>query len=98
MQINFQAINYKADQKLIDFAQRRIEKCYQIYGRIVDVSIFTKVENVSNRVNKQAELKIRIPGDDVIVKKISSSFEEAIDKASDAAERILKKRKEKIRI
>ena len=96
MKVNFQAINYKADQKLITFTQNRIEKCYQIYDRIVAISVFTKVENISNRINKQAELIIRIPGEDIIVKKICKSFEQAIDQASNAAERILKKHKQKI--
>lgn len=97
MKVNFQAINYKADEKLIIFAEKRIEKCHLIYDRIIDVTLFTKVENISNRINKQAEIRIRIPGEVVMVKKICKSFEQAIDSASDAAERILKKRKEKIR-
>ena len=43
------------------------------------------------------ELKISIPGDDIVVKKICRTFEEAIHTAAQSAERILKRRKEKIR-
>jgi putative sigma-54 modulation protein len=42
-------------------------------------------------------MKIGIPGDDVIVRKVAKSFEEAINSASDSVERILKRRKEKVR-
>ena len=52
---------------------------------------------VLDRINKFAEIKIGIPGDDVVVKKTAKSFEEAINTAADAAERILKRRKEKQR-
>jgi putative sigma-54 modulation protein len=97
MNINFQSINYVADSKLIEFSEKRIHKITNFYNHIIDVYIFTKVENSSDRINKSVEMKIGIPGDDVIVKKVASSFEEAINSASDSVERILKRRKEKAR-
>lgn len=97
MIVNFRALNYTADAKLIEFATKRLEKLTQFYDRIIDIQIFTKVENTSDRTNKMAELKIGIPGEDVIVKKIAKSFEEAITIAADSAERVIKRRKEKIR-
>ena len=98
MQVNFQSINFKADIKLIEFTQRRIEKISQFYDQIVDVYVYTKVENFSDKINKLVELKIGIPGDDVIVKKTAKTFEEAINSAADSAERVLKRRKEKQRL
>lgn len=95
MNINFQSVNYNADSKLIEFAEKRIKKISQFYLNIIDVFIYTKVENTSDRVNKLAELKIVIPGDDVVVKKQAKSFEEAINLAASSAERILKRRKNK---
>ena len=98
MHVNFQSINFKADIKLIEFTQRRIEKISQFYDQIVDVYVYTKVENFSDKINKLVELKIGIPGDDVIVKKTAKTFEEAINSAADSAERVLKRRKEKQRL
>ena len=95
MNINFQSVNYNADSKLIEFAEKRIKKISQFYLNIIHVFIYTKVENTSDRVNKIAELKIGIPGDDVVVKKTAKSFEEAISLAADSAERILKRLKSK---
>jgi|TARA_B110000114_G_scaffold64503_1_gene68629 putative sigma-54 modulation protein len=97
MNINFQSINYVADSKLIEFSEKRIHKITNFYDHIIDVYIFTKVENSSDRINKSVEMKIGIPGNDVIVKKVATSFEEAINSASDSVERILKRRKEKAR-
>ena len=93
MNVNFQSVNYTADTKLVEFTQKRVEKITQFYDQIVDVFVYTKVENSSNKI-KFAELKIGIPGDDVIVKKTAKSFEEAINQAADSAERVLKRRKE----
>ena len=98
MNINFQSVNYNADNKLIEFAEKRIKKISQFYLNIIDVFVYTKVENTNDRINKLAELKIGIPGDDVVVKKMAKSFEEAINLAADSAERILKKHKEKQRL
>ena len=77
--------------------EKRIQKISQFYVNIVDVYVYTKVENTSDRINKLVELKIGIPGDDVVVKKKAKSFEEAINSAADSAERVLKRRKEKQR-
>jgi putative sigma-54 modulation protein len=98
MNINFQSVNYNADNKLIEFAEKRIKKISQFYLNIIDVFVYTKVENTNDRINKLAELKIGIPGDDVVVKKLAKSFEEAINLAADSAERILKKHKERQRL
>ena len=98
MNVNFQSINFTADIKLVEFTQRRIEKISQFYDQIVDVYVYTKVENFSDKINKLVELKIGIPGDDVIVKKTDKTFELAINSAADSAERVLKRRKEKQRL
>ena len=98
MNINFQSINYVADAKLIEFIKKRIHKITNFNDHIIDVYVYTKVENSSDRINKSVEIKIGIPGDDVIVKKIAKSFEEATNNTSESIERILKRRKEKVRV
>ena len=87
--VHFQSVNYKADKKLKDFAKKRIEKLSLFYNQINEVYVFTKVENNSDGINKWTELKIGIPKDDIVVKKISKSFEESINSAADRGERIL---------
>ena len=97
MTINIQSINFTADVKLIEFAKKRIEKLEQFYDKILSAEVTFKVENASDRINKFAEIKLRIVGDNVVVKKICKSFEEAIDLNVRAAERVLKKHKEIIK-
>ncbi len=97
MTIDFQSVNYQADLKLIEFTKKRIAKLEQFYDRIVSVEIFTKVENSSDRSNKQVELKVKVPGDHFMIKKMCKSFEEAVDLTASSAERLLKRYKHKNR-
>ena len=96
--IHFRSVNFKADKKLKEFAKKRIDKLSLFYNQILEVFVFTTIENNADGINKWAELKIGIPGDDIVVKKISKSFDETSYLASESAERILKRRKDKERI
>ena len=93
--IHFRAVNFKAGIRLKEYAKSEL-KSFLFHKQILEVFVFTKVENNSDGFNKWAELKIEIPGDYVIVKKISRSFEESIHNAAERL-RILKKRKGKER-
>jgi putative sigma-54 modulation protein len=97
MNVNLQAVNFNADRKLVDFIQVRLDKLEKYYDKVVNADVFLKVENTSDKENKIVEIKIHVPGDDLIVKKQCKTFEEAIDQASESLERLLLKRKEKIR-
>jgi len=97
MKINVQATNFNVDQKLVNFTQRKVDKLFQFYDKILSVDVIFKVENTANRINKFAEIKIGIVGENVVVKKICKSFEESIDLSVRAAERILIRHKELLR-
>ncbi len=97
MKVRTQSVNFTIDRKLVDFVQRRMDKLDNFYDRVIDAEVFLKVENTSSKENKIAELKVNVPGDDFIVKKQCKTFEEAVDVAASSLERILKKRKEKLR-
>ncbi|SCY82418.1 ribosome hibernation-promoting factor, HPF/YfiA family [Flavobacterium caeni] len=97
MKVIVHAVNFTVDRKLVDFIQERMDKLDKYYDKIVSSEVFLKVDNVSEKENKIVELKIHVPGDDFLVKKQCKSFEEATDQCAEAAERLLMKRKEKIR-
>ena len=94
---HFRAVNFKADSSLKKFIQSRVQKLSLFHKQIIKVFVFTKVENSFDSINKFAELKINLPGDVIIIKKISRTFEESISKAIDSAKRTLIERKEKKR-
>lgn len=97
MKVNVHAVNFTVDKKLVSFIDERVNKLEKYYDRVVSSDVFLKVASTSDKENKIVEVKIHVPGDDFMVKKQCKTFEEAIDLASDSLERLLLKRKEKIR-
>lgn len=96
MTVNIQSVNFKADSKLITFIKGRLAKTTQFYDRTISTAVFLKVDNNHNRENKIVEMRMSVPGSDIVVTKERKSFEEAADIAVDVLIRQLKKRKEKI--
>jgi len=97
MKVNVNAVGFSIDRKLVDFIQIRLTKLEKYYDKIVAADVFLKVENTSDKENKIAEVKISVPGDDLMVKKQCKSFEEAVELSGESLERLLVKRKEKAR-
>jgi putative sigma-54 modulation protein len=73
MKVNLQAVNFNVDKKLVDFVQEKIDKLEKYYDKIVSADVFLKLENTSDKENKIVEIKINVPGDDFVVKKITKT-------------------------
>ena len=67
------------------------------HDKIIVAEVFLKVQKTSEKENKITELKINIPGSELIVKKETKTFEEGISIVVDSMKRQLKKSKEKER-
>ncbi|WP_310377866.1 ribosome hibernation-promoting factor, HPF/YfiA family [Flavobacterium sp.] len=97
MKVNVHAVNFAVDKKLVEFVQVRMAKLEKYYDKVISSDIFLKVEKTSDKENKIVELKIIVPGDDFLVKKQCKTFEEAVELSAESIERLLIKRKEKIK-
>ena len=97
MKVFTQSVNFTADKKLIDYIEKRIEGLEKFHDKIVDAEVFLKVQKTSEKENKITEVKINIPGNELMVKKVTKTFEEGISIAIDSLKRSLKKSKEKHR-
>ena len=98
MKVNTQSVNFNADQKLINFIQKRMDKLDLFYDKVIQSDVFLKVQNTSDKANKIFEAKVHVPGNSFVVKKQCKSFEEGADLAVSSLERQLKRRKEKLRL
>ncbi|MGC4130466.1 MAG: HPF/RaiA family ribosome-associated protein [Bergeyella sp.] len=94
MKITVQSMGLTPHEPLEEFLNRKISKLGTFYDKIIECQVFLKVENASSKENKTAEIKLVIPGDDIVVKKTSASFEESLDLCADAAKKLLIKKKE----
>jgi putative sigma-54 modulation protein len=97
MKVNTQSVNFVADQSLVDFVQKKMDRLDQFFDKVICADVYMKVQNKSEKDNKIFEAKLTVPGDSYVVKKQCKTFEEAADSASQSLERLLKKRKEKLR-
>ncbi len=97
MKINVQTPNFVADKKLIDFIEKRLSKLEQFYDRIIYADVFLKVQKTSEKQNKITHISLSIPGDELVVKKETRTFEAGVDECLQSLERQLKKRKDKQR-
>ncbi len=97
MKVNVQTPNFIADEKLINFIEKRLLKLEQFYDRIIYADVFLKVQKTSIKQNKITEILLSIPGGNLMVKKDARSFEAGADECAQSLERQLKKRKEKQR-
>ena len=97
MKVNVHAVNFNVDKKLVDFVEEKMKKLEKYYDKVVSSDVFLKVEKTSDKENKIVEAKIIVPGDEFIVKKQCKTFEEGIELSAESLERLLLKRKEKLR-
>ncbi len=95
MMLQKHSIHFTADQKLLDFIQKRADKLEQFYDKIIDGEVFLRLENDEKKENKVIEIKLNIPGRQLFAKGTDKSFEAATDVAVEALRRQLKKAKEK---
>ncbi len=96
MKLQIQSIHFDADVKLIDFIQKKLDKLDTFYDRIISGEVFLKLEKNEEKANKIVQVKLNIPGTDLLVKEQAASFEEAADLAYENLKRQLQKTKEKM--
>lgn len=96
MKVKIQSIHFDADQKLVDFIQKKMDKLETFYDRVLDAEVYLKLENDSEKGNKIVQVKLNLPGQPMVVKEQAPWFEEATDKAYEILKRQLSKHKEKL--
>lgn len=98
MNIKINDVHFGADQKLIDFVNKKVVKLDTYFDGILSAEIILKVIKPETANNKEVEIILSIPAkDNLFAKKQADSFEEAIDLAVEAISRQLKKFKEKLK-
>lgn len=94
MQLQVHSIQFKADVKLVNFIESKIEKLELFHDNIIDGEVYLRLEKNASG-NKITEIKLNIPGKELFAKKQGKSFEEATDEAIDALKRQITKSKGK---
>jgi len=99
MNINIQTVHFDADQKLLAFVHKKLDKLVTFHDRITKVEVFLKMESMAHAIkDKVVEIKIHIPKQDCFVKATAKTFQTSFDRAFDSITNQLKKKKQRIAI
>ena len=96
MEINIQAIRFEPTEKLQDFIHKKVGKLEKFSDEIRKVEVSLKVVKPATALNKEASIKVLLPGEEMFVEKTCDTFEEAIDQGMPALEKQLARYKEKL--
>ncbi len=96
MKLKMHSIHFDADQKLLDFVQKKVDKLETFYDRMIDGEVFMKLNNNDGTENKTVEIKLNVPANQLFAKADAKSFEEAADVATEALRRQIRKFKDKV--
>ncbi len=94
MEVKISAINFKISDKLTSYVERKVNKLGKFVDSIVFVDVLLKVVKFESAENKETEIKIKAHGVSFFASKTCDTFEESVDKATEALEKQLKKHKD----
>ena len=91
MQVTFQAVHFTADQKLRDYINDKLQKLVKFYPKIIQTTVYLKLENSGQVKDKVIEVKMSVPGSTLIATNTDKTFEASFDDAMESIKRQLKK-------
>ncbi len=92
MKINLQTLHFKGSDDLKNFVEEKVSKLEKFDSSIISAEV-TLTEDGGGLQNKTCDIRLIVPGNDDMVKKSASSFEEAISEAVNTLQSILTAKK-----
>lgn len=97
MKLQVKSVHFDADRKLLSFIQEKLDKLDQFYDHIIHGEVSLRVENSRDAENKYVQIRLNIPGNDLVAHEQCKTFEEATDLAVEALRKQIAKHKDKVR-
>ena len=93
MEIRIQSIKFNADQKLLDFIEKKFSRIEKFYDAVTGVEVALSL--LPDHENKNVKVQVSIPGNTIVVEKNAKTFEDAVVDCADILKEKLVKEKEK---
>jgi Ribosome-associated protein Y (PSrp-1) len=93
MEIRIKSLKFNADQKLLDYVEKKVSRLSRFSDHLDDVEVTLSL--LKEPDNKNAKIQTRAYGQDLLIERNSSSFEDAISAAVDLMKEKLVRTKEK---
>ena len=98
MNIKIKTLGFTAKQKLTDFVNEKVKKFSYLYDKIISSEVCFSIDKSDTKENKLCDLRLVIPGNDLMASAQCKTFEEATAQAVEALERQIEKRKTKLNV
>lgn len=95
MKVHTESVQFKADQKLLDYIGKKMERLERFFGNIINAEVKLRLENSGQVRDKVAEIRIFVPGQNFFAKETDKSFEAAVLETVSDLRRQLERHKEK---
>ena len=93
MEIRVQSIRFDADQKLLDFIDKKVGKLSKYYDAVIGAEV--RLSLLQEHDNKNVWVRVQVPGNDIVVERNAAKFEDAIVDCADILKEKLTRVKEK---
>jgi len=77
MKIEIQTIDFTSKQELKDFVFEKVNTLIRFYRGVIGSEIFLRLDNFHTRENKLCQIRLIIPGYDLLATARSKTFEQA---------------------
>ena len=93
MEIKIKSLKFDADQKLLDYVEKKVKKLERFNDGIVNVDV--NLTLLQEPDNKNVKLHVHVRGEEMIIERNAKTFEEAVTESVDAMKEKLTRAKEK---
>lgn len=93
MKITIQPKDFTAKDELLDFVKGKTEKLFRLYDKILSCEVVLSIEKSDTRDNKICQIRLNVPGNDLLASAQSQTFEESTMNAIEGLERQIERRK-----
>ncbi|MEJ7829099.1 MAG: ribosome-associated translation inhibitor RaiA [Segetibacter sp.] len=97
MNIKIKTLGFIAKHELTDFVNEKVKKFAHLYDKIINCEVCFSVDKSDTKENKICDIRLVIPGNDLLATAQCKTFEEATAQAVEGLERQIEKRKTKLK-
>lgn len=95
MDIRIKAIGFAAKPELTGFVNKKVGKLSQFYDKIISSEVSLSTEKTDTKENKLCDIRLIIPGNDLLASAQCKTFEEAVDLSIEILIKQIEKKKNK---
>jgi putative sigma-54 modulation protein len=96
MKINIQSPGFTIKADLAGYVQEKVENLSRYNSEIITGEVCLSLEISATKENKLCEIRLAIPGNDLLARAQCKTFEEAVSDAVEIIKRRIKRKKTKL--